>query len=311
MKKRHFLVVDDEETIRLTVSRDLTKSGYEVTTAENGIQAIEKLEKFPFDVIITDLNMDGADGIQVLKKAREMDTDAMVIILTGFASLATALDAVKFGAYDYLLKPCNREELFLRVARCLEKLELKEKLKRYLMELETANEKLVRLSSLDGLTGISNRRVFDEQLERGWSLAMRSSSLAISLLFIDVDYFKWFNDAYGHQAGDDCLIKIAGTISGCLKRPTDLAARYGGEEFVALLLGTNKDYAVKLAEEIRHRVMALGIPHEPSLAGSHVTISIGVATMIPERTQASSALVALADAALYKAKQNGRNRVES
>lgn len=311
MKKRHFLVVDDEETIRLTVSRDLTKNGYEVTVAENGIEAIAKLENSNFDVIITDLNMDGADGIQVLKKARELDPDAMVIILTGFASLATALDAVKFGAYDYLLKPCNREELSLRVARCLEKLDLKEKVKRYLNELETANEKLLRLSSQDGLTGISNRRVFDEQLERGWSLAIRSTGLVISLLFIDVDYFKWFNDAYGHLAGDECLKKIAGAISGCLKRPTDLAARYGGEEFVALLLGTNKEDALKIAEEIRHRVIELGIPHEPSLAGSHVTISVGVASMVPERSKAPSVLVALADAALYKAKQGGRNRVET
>lgn len=177
-------------------------------------------------------------------------------------------------------------------------------------QLQQKNEELSRISALDSLTGISNRRALDEYLGRAWNLAMRNN-MEISSIFIDVDYFKLFNDSYGHQAGDKCLQDVACVIKETIKRPTDLAARYGGEEFVALLVGTGKESAVRIAEEIRNSVEILSIPHKHSVICGHVTISLGVATLTPTRNMSPSALIRLSDIALYAAKQSGRNQVMS
>ena len=188
--------------------------------------------------------------------------------------------------------------------------QLEQSLRETNAQLKLKNEELSRISSLDSLTGISNRRALDEYLSRAWNLAMRNN-MEISSVFIDVDYFKLFNDSYGHQAGDKCLKEIACVIKETIKRPTDLAARYGGEEFVALLVGTGKESATKIAEEIRTRVESLSIPHKHSVNSDHVTVSLGVATLIPGRGMSPSALIRLSDIALYAAKQSGRNQVMS
>jgi diguanylate cyclase (GGDEF)-like protein/PAS domain S-box-containing protein len=164
------------------------------------------------------------------------------------------------------------------------------------------------LSTTDGLTGISNRRRFDEFMGREWRSCMREGR-QISLLFIDIDYFKQFNDLYGHLAGDDCLRKIATVLQTTARRGNDMAARYGGEEFACVLPGTGKKNAVLLARKILARIAALDIPHEGSSAAPYVTISIGVATLVPVRGQHYSHLIDAADRSLYSAKQQGRNRV--
>lgn len=167
---------------------------------------------------------------------------------------------------------------------------------------------LKSLSMLDGLTGIANRRGFDEFLEREWRRAMREGT-PVSLIMCDVDYFKSFNDIYGHLAGDDCLRRIAGVMAGALHRPGDMVARYGGEEFVVIMAGTGLNSAVKLAELLRAKVEALKIPHAVSSASSVVTLSLGVATLIPVQGGSSAELIAAADQALYEAKNAGRNCV--
>lgn len=174
--------------------------------------------------------------------------------------------------------------------------------------LDQANQDLQRLSYLDALTGIANRRYFEESLDLEWRRACRIGA-ALSLIMIDVDFFKAFNDAYGHQRGDECLKLLASSLRNALNRPGDLIARYGGEEFMMILPGINAQGAAEMAEAMRTRVEAMGIMHEGSLADKVMTISLGVVTGYPTRGFSSNELIASADEALYRAKEEGRNRV--
>jgi diguanylate cyclase (GGDEF)-like protein len=175
-------------------------------------------------------------------------------------------------------------------------------------QLEKANQDLHRLSYVDELTGIANRRRFEEAFDLEWRRACRAGA-ALSLIMIDADFFKSFNDAYGHQRGDDCLRLIANTILNTLNRPGDMVARYGGEEFMVLLPGINARGAAEVAETIRSRVEAMEIRHEASSGNKIMTISLGVTTTYPTRGFSSAALIASADRALYRAKEEGRNRM--
>ena len=177
-------------------------------------------------------------------------------------------------------------------------------------ELALANRELDRLSRLDGLTGLANRRELDRRLTEEWRRAQRES-FAVALILVDIDAFKLYNDRYGHLAGDDCLIRVAHAVAGCIQRPADLAARYGGEEIVALLPNTTIEGAAALAEQIRARVASEGIPHEGVGEAATVTISVGVACVAPVPGVPGTSLIAAADAALYRAKRGGKNRVET
>ena len=176
-------------------------------------------------------------------------------------------------------------------------------------QLQAVNEELKRLSSLDGLTGIANRRYLDDCLIQEWNRANRDKR-ELSLIMLDVDCFKLFNDTYGHLAGDDCLRQVASVLKNCAKRPADLPARYGGEEFVLLLPNTNITGATSVAEDVRQAVEQLCIPHKNSTAGNYVTVSLGVASSGNKKMISPQMLVAAADEALYEAKRVGRNRVE-
>ena len=173
--------------------------------------------------------------------------------------------------------------------------------------LQQANEELARLSTTDGLTGLANRRHFDAVLQAEW-LKLRREKQPLSLVMADVDFFKRYNDTYGHQPGDRCLSSVAQAIRSQLKRPSDLAARYGGEEFAAILPGTGPEGARHVAELIRGAVERLGLPHSASSAAAHVTISVGVASVIPRDGALPDELIRRADEALYRAKKEGRNR---
>ncbi|WP_191090681.1 GGDEF domain-containing protein [Niallia endozanthoxylica] len=176
-------------------------------------------------------------------------------------------------------------------------------------QLKEANEHLQKLSSIDGLTKISNRRTFDTSLEKEWNQALRYRH-PISIIMLDIDYFKKFNDTYGHLGGDECLIRVAAALSDTVNRSSDVVARYGGEEFAMILPDTNEQNALHIAEKVRSNIELLNIPHKNSLISDHVTISAGVVTIFPEEQIKLVELLLHADQALYKAKEHGRNRVE-
>ncbi len=180
--------------------------------------------------------------------------------------------------------------------------------------LRERTRQLLRLASIDGLTGLANRRSFDETLDQEWRRARRNRT-PLSLALIDIDFFKRYNDHYGHQAGDDCLKTVATTLAHAAERPGEIVARYGGEEFAVVLPLCDATTARGLAEKMRKRVADLALPHAGSLIGDHVTISCGVATVMGDTDQSGAmpdeaALITAADQALYAAKEAGRDRVE-
>jgi len=222
-----------------------------------------------------------------------------VLMITGLEDQESVDRAFAVGATDYLTKPIHLAVLRQRVRRIIQQSQLYQK-------LEIANRELQRLASLDGLTGVANRRRFDEYLDVEWRRLAREK-LPLSLILCDIDFFKKYNDTYGHQAGDACLRRVADALRFCARRSVDLVARYGGEEFAVILPNTTDVGASLVAEEIRTVVNALEIAHAQSAVSEHVTLSLGVACMQPTVNAPPSILIAVADAALYKAKAAGRN----
>lgn len=294
------LVVDDERNIRELLADILAEKGYEVATASTGSKALEEIrapgEKF--DIVITDLKMPGANGIEVLREARAMNPESAVIIMTAFATVESAVECMKAGAFDYITKPMKLDELRLIVERAAERLFLirEAEQKRYYEEL----------SRLDGMTRLFNHSYFQHLLSAEMEHARRFSRV-LSLLMIDIDDFKRVNDAYGHQVGDHVLKTFAELLT-TLTRQTDFAARYGGEEFAVLLTVTSRDMVATIAERIRKTVEAR--PFQPDGFGQeiHLTASIGVAGF-PQDASDGRELLSKADAALYAAKAAGKNAV--
>ena len=222
-----------------------------------------------------------------------------------FYVLCFLAGAIVAGSYRLRLNQSKRRREAQNTGRLRERLH---RLERHTVLLEQENQDLRRLSYLDGLTGIANRRHFEEALDLEWRRACRAGT-ALSLVMIDPDFFKPFNDAYGHQQGDDCLIRIADTLRNGLNRPGDMAARYGGDEFMLLIPGSDAQGVAELAEAIRARVAAMAIRHEGSPTDRVVTISLGAVTSYPTRGFSSGNLIEAADEALYRAKEDGRNQV--
>jgi diguanylate cyclase (GGDEF)-like protein len=323
------LIVDDSLDSQLLIKSILKYAGYtELLIANSAIEAFKQLGmdnpasvSTDIDLILMDIVMPEMDGIEACRliKSFEYLRDVPIIMVTATVQTKDKDLQMAFaaGAIDYIIKPLNKVELLARVSSALRlKREIdhrkarEQELLNAKLQLEELNQVLQRLSSLDGLTGIANRRHFDLVLKQEWRRTIRDAT-SLSLVLIDVDFFKAYNDTYGHQMGDDCLKQVANLLKGVLKRPTDLIARYGGEEFVALLPKTDTEGAAALAEEMRAGVEALGIAHARSQVTDRVTISLGVATVVPNRDSSYAELVTEADQALYQAKQEGRNRIKS
>ncbi|MEI6313987.1 MAG: diguanylate cyclase [Syntrophus sp. (in: bacteria)] len=325
-KIHNILLVDDAEEIRLLITHQLRKAGYtrviEAASAADafsllGLDRYDKTTVAGIDLIIMDIVMPEIDGIEACRRIKEDKRfeDIPVIMITALADKEILQSAFDAGAMDYITKPVDKLELIARVRSSLrlkDEMENRRERERELIvmsrELAAANQILQRLSLLDGLTGIPNRRRFDEVLAYEWKQAMRSKR-PLSLVMMDIDHFKDFNDHYGHLTGDDCLKKVAMAMSGILKRPTDFLGRYGGEEFAAILPMTASDGAMAIATAMRIGVLNLAIPHDYSSVASRVTISMGIATLVPRRGMMSTMLISAADQALYEAKAGGRNRI--
>ena len=307
------LVVEDTVTSATVVCSWLTNMGLTALHAGNGETGLEMFGSERPDLILLDIIMPGMDGFEVARRIRALEKEVWtpIIFLTARADENDLQRAIEVGGDDYLIKPVSEVVLKAKINAMRRMAQMRDSLRRVKSKLEKANRELQRLSAIDGLTGIANRRCFDETLLREWRRCSRSE-LPLSLLVLDVDLFKLFNDHYGHQMGDECLKIVAHTLEETTQRPNDLVTRYGGEEFAAILPETDAEVALAVGEAMRARIEGLRIDHAWSSVAQVVTISVGVACVIPPRDSEAGipALIKAADDALYRAKEAGRNRVK-
>lgn len=319
-KRTHILLVEDDKGHAKLVSLAFRHQSdpYRLDIAYNLKEAREYLADDTPDIVIADLLLPDGKGTDLLalKNGKTDDLPFPLVVMTSHGDEQIAVDTMKAGALDYVVKTGDTLKAMPRIVQrvlrewghIVKEKQAEEQLKRLNQQLKEANKKLERLANYDALTGVANRHNFMESFENEWKRGTRSN-LPMSLIMIDVDFFKAYNDNYGHQAGDECLKKIAALLQETLTRTGDILARYGGEEFVVILPETNSDGAKAVAEKLRKKVESAKIPHAVSTINDYVTISLGTATAVPIRKQ-SDKLIAAADDALYKAKKNGRNRFE-
>jgi diguanylate cyclase (GGDEF)-like protein len=327
------LIIDDDESIRFLLRNLLENEGYtnvyfaDSASAAFALLGIEGENPNPLEpnLIILDIHLPDLDGIQTCRKiiSTERYQDVPIIFLTGNAEKSYMRMSFEAGAVDYITKPFDSLELVIRVRSALRlKYEVNQRKAREaeLLEmnqiLEAFVARLKHASDTDGLTLVANRRCFDENLIKEFQRIKRMNfqnepKYALSLILLDVDHFKKYNDNYGHVEGDYCLQRVARTLTDEVNRPGDLVARYGGEEFVVLLPNTSLEEAGIVAERIRKAIEDLQIPHAFSKTSTVVTISLGIASLIPNEQSDFHSLVETADKAMYQAKTTGRNRIYS
>lgn len=311
------LLVDDQVMVGEAIRRALSSDpGIDFHYCSDPATAVATVKELRPSVILQDLVMPGVDGLDLVRAYRSEPSIASIpiIVLSTKEDSGVKRDAFQSGANDYLVKLPDEVELIARLhyhSRAYQIQLQRDAAYRALQEsqrqlLET-NLELQRLTNVDGLTGLSNRRYFSQYIEAEWRRSIRTGD-SIAVLMIDVDFFKLYNDTCGHLAGDDVLKRIAVVIQEDCRRSSDLGARFGGEEFVMVLAATTLDAATLVAERVRARVAALKMPH-PATTGGIITISIGVAASRPQAGNSFFALIDAADRALYEAKRAGRDRV--
>jgi diguanylate cyclase (GGDEF)-like protein len=302
------LVVDDSSTIRAALALLVKKMGHEVLQAADGVEAVETYLREKPDLVLIDVVMPHCDGYEAARRMRAGNPEewAPIIFLSSMEADQDLERAIEAGGDDYLVKPVSFVVLNAKI-RAMQRIDsMRRKLQEMSSQLTSVNRELEQLSRQDALTRIANRRYFDSYLAQELRRAARERT-ALSLVIVDVDYFKRYNDRYGHQAGDDCLRQVAGLLSAACRRPADLAARYGGEEFAIILPDTPADGSLMVADNLRLSLARLAVPHAESEIGKCITISQGVATLMAGAACSPEQLIACADQALYAAKQKGRN----
>lgn len=302
------LLVDDNPTNLSVLSHALKAAGLKTRFAVDGESAIEQAVEDAPDLILLDLQMPGMDGFETCThlKANPLTKEIPIIFITASSNTENKVKGLSLGAVDYVTKPFQQDEVLARVRVHLTLRYLNRKVQEQAITLQNMNAELHRLANLDGLTEVANRRRFDQYLEEEWLHSAREQQY-LSLVLCDIDYFKLYNDFYGHLAGDTCLRSVAKAIEDALMRPTDLVARYGGEEFVLVLPNTPPHGAIAIVERIQEQVRKLQIPHVKSGVDAHITLSLGISTQIASSELMPSSLIATADKALYSAKRKGRN----
>ncbi|SOZ28158.1 putative Response regulator receiver, diguanylate cyclase (GGDEF domain) (plasmid) [Cupriavidus taiwanensis] len=312
------LLVDDQAMVGEAVRRALaTEPDIDFHYCSQPDEAVAVAQRTKPTVILQDLVMPGVDGLTLVQRYRDNPAtrDIPIIVLSTKEEAATKGAAFAAGANDYLVKLPDSIELIARIryhsrsyVNQLQRDEAYRALRQSQQQLLETNLELQRLTNSDGLTGLSNRRYFDEYLGAEWRRALREQT-QVALLMIDVDAFKAYNDTYGHVAGDEVLRRVATVIRDNCVRATDLPARFGGEEFAMVLPATSPGGVRLLAEKVRRAVQGLAIAHSGSPTLDCVTVSIGGAVLVPQPGTQPSELVEAADAGLYQAKRNGRNQV--
>ncbi|VXD23594.1 diguanylate cyclase domain-containing protein [Planktothrix paucivesiculata] len=323
------LLVDDKPDNLRLLSTMLTEHQYEVRRVTKGVMALKTAKAAPPDLILLDIKLPDIDGYQVCEslKSDQITAEIPIIFISALDNVLDKVKAFSVGGVDYITKPFQVEEVLVRVKNHLtlrtqhqlllaqnERLQqeiqarkvIEAALQKSQLELQKLNQELDRLAHLDGLTQTANRRQFDYYLQQEWQ-RLSSEQNPLSLIMCDVDYFKSYNDTYGHQAGDDCLRAIAQAISQAMSSYSGLVARYGGEEFGIILPQTQGSEAHKIAEKIQQEVENLQLVHAGSKASSYITLSLGITSLIPCLDSSPFLLIELADRALYQAKKQGRN----
>lgn len=291
----NLLVVEDEHSCS-EIIRSQLKDQYLMTFVSDKAGALEVLRNQPVQMMLLDIQLPDGNGLDILREIKgdqERYGDIAVIIITGVEDPGVEVDGLRLGANDYITKPIHGAVLSARVklqAQLLRKTQL-----------------LSELARIDALTEIPNRRSFEDLMSRSWNHAKRIS-VPVSLAIIDVDYFKQFNDIYGHPEGDYCLKQIAQCMNSVIRRGSDHIGRIGGEEFAALLFDCDMEQAQRVMENLQLMLSELAIKHEGSTVAPHVTISIGLCTATPAMDD-QEFLFSMADRLLYQAKHEGRNRV--
>lgn len=296
--KQTILIVDDDPvTVRML--HELLQADNECHFASTGAKALELAAAEPVDLILLDIMLPDTDGYSVCRqlKKNSRTTNIPVIFITARTDTDDEVRGLNEGAVDYITKPLSAPKILARIRTQLE-------LKRY-------RDLLENLSNIDGLTGVANRRRFDSVLAQEWSRSMRARS-QLSLILIDIDFFKEYNDFYGHAAGDACIKEIAQALRRALPRKTDLVARFGGDEFACVLPETGLKGALNVADQLHSAVKRLAIRHVQSAdADGRVTLSMGIACAEPAPASQVLALIEAADGCLYESKNNGRNQTRS
>lgn len=289
------LVVDDE-LCNVEILADVLEPDFEVVFATSGAGALDIVERVDLDLVLLDVMMPGLDGYGVISRLKSdaATADIPVIFITGLTDSEAETRGLELGAVDFVTKPFTAAVVRARV--------------RNHVELKRARDQIMLLAMTDGLTGLANRRRFDAVLEAEVKRHARSKS-ALSLILLDLDYFKAFNDRYGHVAGDECLRLVSGVLGTTIRRTTDLAARYGGEEFACILPDTDLAGATAIAEHIGAGIERLAIPHVGSHVAKHVTVSLGVLGASCTRETTPRDVLSAVDGNLYRAKSEGRNRI--
>lgn len=293
----HILIVDDDPNNIQVLEAILLEESYQIQAANNGLEAIRMIKKRSPDLILMDVIMPLMDGFETCEKLKTSSEtkDIPIIFLTAQNETDDVIKGFEVGAADYVSKPFNISILLARVKTHL--------------ALQHQAKQLKAMAEKDGLTMIANRRRFDDFLDVEWRRCIRNG-VPISLIMIDIDCFKLYNDNYGHLKGDEALKQIAKIIYNLCNRPGDLAARYGGEEFSVVLGNTDSEMAYVIAEKIRSKIERLNILHEHSIAKNIVTVSLGVNSIVPTKNSSSEQLIKAADERLYEAKKAGRNQIK-
>ncbi|BBD99924.1 diguanylate cyclase response regulator [Sphingobium amiense] len=295
MGKATILIVDDD-IANIEIMNAVLEEDYEVCFATSGWQALDVARTAQPDLILLDVLMPGIDGFEVCRqlKADPLLADMPVIFTTGLGDTEDEMRGLALGAIDYVTKPVQPAILRARVSNHV--------------ELKRLRDRLATMAVTDALTGLSNRRHLERSLESETARLGRIGDW-LSVIMLDIDFFKQFNDTYGHPAGDRCIMMVAAALGRAVKRATDLPARYGGEEFACILPGTDAAGAELVAQEIRLQIQSLNIPHEGSQVSPYITVSIGIASARCRPDLPGERWIAEADRQLYRSKQRGRDRI--